>query len=198
MCRILFKLGTASLAGRLAVLDWQAWPSILTLEDASFAFPSDLTGRCDSRSNDLPKDWQRRPSHSPVSTPCDNFVGRSIRLRFLISLHMPSSLITLCSSHQLASLGLAEGIVAVCDSPVTGDQIAASPAFKSWPESTSMLILALGEETTGTHQGHNLPASASRLLEAPFRTSVVLCRSASVESLTAETSVAAVVRGGTR
>ncbi len=97
--------------------------------------------------------------------------------------------VTLCSSDQFALIGSVEGIVAVCDSPVTVEQIASSPVFQSWPESASILHLALGEDITGTHQGHNLPVAASRLLEAPFRTSVVLCRGSLSESalpLTAE------------
>jgi hypothetical protein len=89
---------------------------------------------------------------------------------------MPHLAITLGSSDQLALIGSVDGVVAVSDSPVTVEQIASSPGFASWPESASMLQLALGEDTTGTHQGHNLPVAASRLLEAPFRTSVVLCR----------------------
>ena len=89
---------------------------------------------------------------------------------------MPHMAVTLCSSDQFALIGSVEGIVAVCDSPVTVEQIASSPVFQSWPESASILHLTLGEDTTGTHQGHNLPVAASRLLEAPFRTGVVLCR----------------------
>ena len=97
---------------------------------------------------------------------------------------MSHPVITLCTSDQLASMGPVEGIVAVCDSVVTVEQIAASPAFATWPESAAILHLALGEDTTGTHQGHNLPSAASRLLEAPFRTSVVCQRvSGTAESL---------------
>ncbi len=84
--------------------------------------------------------------------------------------------ITLCSSPQLASIGTVDGVVAVCDSHITVEQITSSPGFQSWPESSSILQLVLGEDSTGTHQGHNLPSAASRLLEAPFRTSVVLCQ----------------------
>ncbi len=101
---------------------------------------------------------------------------------------MPDPAITLCTSDQLASLGPVEGMIAVCDSPVTVEQIASSPAFASWPESASILSLALGEDTTGTHQGHNLPAAASRLLEAPFRTSVV-CQRVSGTALAAGSSL---------
>lgn len=50
-----------------------------------------------------------------------------------------------------------------------------------------MLQLTLGEDTTGTHRGHNLPVAASRLLEAPFRTSVVLSRIVSDTALNSET-----------
>ena len=99
---------------------------------------------------------------------------------------MPHLAITLCSSDQLAFIGSVEEIVAVSDSPVTVEQIASSPGFHSWPESASILHLVLGEDTTGTHQGHNLPVAASRLLEAPFRTSVV-CQRVSALPLTAET-----------
>lgn len=58
--------------------------------------------------------------------------------------------ITLCSSDQLASLGTVAGVIAVCDSPVTVEQIASSPACGSWPESALMLTLAPGEVWTGS------------------------------------------------
>ena len=96
---------------------------------------------------------------------------------------MPYLAMTLCSSDQLATRGPVEGIVAVCDSPVTVEQVSSSPGFQSWPDSASILHLVLGEDATGTHQGHNLPTAASRLLEAPFRTSVVLFRSLSSTAL---------------
>ncbi len=102
---------------------------------------------------------------------------------------MPDPAITLCTSEQLAILGPVAGIVAVCDSPVTVEQIVSSPAFVTWPESASMLSLALGEDTTGTHQGHNLPVAASRLLEAPYRTSVVLSGPVSGTALAAGSSL---------
>ena len=89
---------------------------------------------------------------------------------------MPHPVVTLCTSDQLASLGLVEGVVAVSDSAVTVEQIASSPGFSSWPDSAAILHLALGEDSSGTHPGHQLPSAASRLLEAPFRTSVVVCR----------------------
>jgi hypothetical protein len=100
---------------------------------------------------------------------------------------MPHPVITLCSSDQLASLGPGEGLVAVCDSAVTVEQIASSPGFASWPVSASLLVLALGEDAAGTHPGHNLPAAVSRLLEAPYRTSVVVFRRVSGTALAAET-----------
>lgn len=83
---------------------------------------------------------------------------------------MPPSAITLCSSTELASIGSVEGVLAVCDSPITIAQITAAAAFQSWPASSPIACLSLGEEASP------LPQTIRWLVESPFRSHVVLSR----------------------
>ncbi len=77
---------------------------------------------------------------------------------------------TLCTSAELATRGSVNGVLAVCDSPLSTDQITAAPAFRSWSESTSLACLSLGD--TSNH----LPNSVDWLIESPFRRHVILVR----------------------
>jgi hypothetical protein len=93
---------------------------------------------------------------------------------------MSDPVLTLCTSDQLASIGPVTGILAVCDSPITAGQISAA-AFPSWPESSPLACLALADRL------ELMPSSIRWLAESPFRSHVILCRTAAVgQSLSAD------------
>lgn len=87
---------------------------------------------------------------------------------------MSDSGLNLCASAQLASLEPVSGILAVCDSPVSLEQIAASPAFQAWPASSPLACFSLGERQ------EPLPPAVRWLVESPFRSYVILIRPDSV------------------
>jgi hypothetical protein len=82
--------------------------------------------------------------------------------------------LTLCSSSKLAAIGPVEGVLVVCDSPLSVEQVTAAPAFQSWPDASLWACLSLGDESDP------LPSAIRWLVESPFRRHVVFCRVTSI------------------
>ena len=89
---------------------------------------------------------------------------------------MSEPVVSLCTSNQLASAASEVGVLAVCDSPITVEQITAAQGFQSWPDSMPVAHLTLTGDPLSSAPKNDLPVSARWLVESPFRAGVVLCR----------------------
>ncbi|MFO1004436.1 MAG: hypothetical protein U0929_00635 [Planctomycetaceae bacterium] len=87
---------------------------------------------------------------------------------------MPEPVLTLCPSSTRAAIGPVKGVLAVCDSPLTVEQVTAAPAFQSWPDTSTLACLSLGDDS------ERLPPAIRWLVEPPFRRHVVFCRATSL------------------